>query len=182
LISPFSDYGVNITSTEFEIVVKQWLESSGSDLKDLQVQHDIKSETHDGTYQIDVFATFDAFGSEFKVIVECKKHKNAISRATVQVLHDRIRSLGAHKGMLFATTGFQSGAIKYAKAHGIALVKITEGEACYETRSAEPTLAPSWLNFPKFMGWHIYENENVNISLSAIQFTENNFLTIVSGS
>jgi restriction system protein len=31
--------------------------------------------------------------------------------------------------MLFTTTGFQSGAIKYAKAHGIALVSIIEGAA-----------------------------------------------------
>nr|WP_249671834.1 restriction endonuclease [Pseudomonas syringae] len=55
-------------------------------------------------------------------MIECKKYRNAVERELVQVLQDKVRSVGAHKSMLFTTTEFQSEAVKYAKAHGIALV------------------------------------------------------------
>ncbi|REL27052.1 restriction endonuclease [Thalassotalea euphylliae] len=176
--NPFSDTGIDITPIEFEIATKKWLESSGSELKNIEVKHDVDLEAHDGTYQIDVLATFEAFGAEFKVIVECKKHKNAIPRSLVQILHDRVRSLGAQKGILFATTGFQSGAIKYATEHGIALVSIVNGDANYETRSAYPAPKPSWIEFPEFMGWSYQENDNGNFSAKAVQFDES-FLSFV---
>ncbi|MGP3790676.1 restriction endonuclease [Pseudomonas sp. B392_1p] len=105
------------------------------------------------------------------VLIECKKYSSPIERETVQVLHDKVRSLGAHKGMLFTTTGFQSGAIKYAKAHGIALIRVTSGSASYQTRSAIPVEPPTWLNLPKFMAWHIHENDTGNINMSALKLT-----------
>lgn len=86
------------------------------------------------------------------------------------MLHDKVRSVGAHKGMLFTTSGFQSRAIKYAKAHGIALVSIIDGAATYETRSAFPVAAqrPAWLNLPKFTLWRAGENEAGNISMKSL--------------
>ena len=60
--------------------------------------------------------------------------------------------MGAHKEMLFTTSGFQSGAIKYAKAHGIALVSIIGGVAAQR---------PVWLNLPKL-------NEAGNISMKSL--------------
>jgi len=179
LRNPFSDTGIDLTPREFELATKEWLESSGNKLKNIEVTHDVNMEAHDGTYQVDVLATFEALGAEFKVIVECKKHKNAIPRSMVQILHDRIRSLGAQKGILFATTSFQSGAIKYATEHGIALVSIVDGDANYETRSAYPTPKPTWMDFPKYMGWSYQENDNGNVSVKAVQFDEN-FLSFIN--
>ncbi|MDD2018523.1 restriction endonuclease [Pseudomonas putida] len=49
------------------------------------------------------------------MLIECKKYRGAIEHELVQVLHDNVRSIRAHKGMLFATSGFQSAAIKHAK-------------------------------------------------------------------
>lgn len=167
--SPFSDMGVDISPIEFELIVKKWVEDSEKKLISLKVEHNVKLEAHDGTYQIDVLAIFEAFGAEFKIIIECKKHKNAIPRSLVQILHDRVRSLGAHKGMLFTTTGFQSGAIKYAKEHGITLIRITEGSACYETRSAYSIELSSDIKYPDYMGWQIEATENGSTSVKAIE-------------
>lgn len=128
-------------------------------------------EAYDSTYQIDVLAKFQAFaGAEFIVLIECKKYRSAVERELVQVLHDKVRSIGAHKGMLFTTSGFQSGAIKYATVHGIALVSIIDGAATYQTRSAFPvdTKVLDWLNLPKFSLWHVSENEAGNISMKSI--------------
>lgn len=69
---------------------------------------------------------------------------------------------------------FQSGAIKYAKAHGIALVSIIDGAASYETRSAFPisTKPPACLNLPKFSLWHVGENDAGNISMKSLGRTD----------
>ena len=76
--------------------------------------------------------------------------------------------------MLFITSGFQSGAIKYATVHSIALVSIIDGTATYETRSAFPLAAkpPAWLNLPKFSLWHIGENDVGNISMKSLGRTD----------
>jgi restriction system protein len=166
---------LEITATEFERLVRDWILMQSGELTSLEVTHDVKVEAHDSTYQIDVLAKFQAFaGAEFTVLIECKKYRSAVERELVQVLHDKVRSVGAHKGMLFATSGFQSGAIKYAKAHGIALVSIIDGAVSYETRSAFPisTKPPAWLNLPKFALWHVGENDAGNISMKSLGRTD----------
>lgn len=85
---------IDISSTDFERLVRDMLANFGRELKDIDVKHNQKIETDDGEYQIDVLATFLAFGADFKVVVECKHHKNAIKRELVQILHDKVRSLG----------------------------------------------------------------------------------------
>jgi hypothetical protein len=66
-----------------------------------------------------------------------KRHRNPIKRELVQVLHSKMRSVGAHKGVMFSTAHFQSGALEYAKVHGIGLVFVTEGRLTIERRSAD---------------------------------------------
>ena len=171
MFPPMANPNLEITAAEFERLVRDWILKQGGELTSLEVKHNVKVEAYDSTYQIDVLAKFQAFaGAEFIVLIECKKYRNAVERELVQVLHDKVRSLGAHKGMLFTTTGFQSGAIKYAKAHGIALVSIVEGAATYETRSAYPVAAqpPAWHNLPKFALWHVGENDAGSISMKSL--------------
>ena len=162
---------LEITAADFERLVRDWILKQGGELTSLEVTHDVKVEAYDSTYQIDVQAKFQAFaGAEFIVLIECKKYRNAVERELVQVLHDKVRSVGAHKGMLFTTTGFQSGAIKYARAHGIALVSIIDCASTYYTRSASPVDAkpPAWLNLPKFALWHVGENDAGNITMKSL--------------
>jgi hypothetical protein len=58
-----------------------------------------------------------------------------VKRDRVQELWAKIQSVGAHKGILFATAGFQSGAIEFAKSHGIALVEIADGRSSYVVKT-----------------------------------------------
>jgi hypothetical protein len=67
--------------------------------------------------------------------VECKHDKSRVKRDRVQELWAKIQSVGAHKGILFATAGFQSGAIEFAKSHGIALVEIADGRSSYVVKT-----------------------------------------------
>ncbi|MCH5520392.1 restriction endonuclease [Pseudomonas syringae] len=175
MFPPMADPNLKITATQFERLVRDWILKQGGELTSLEVTHDVKVEAHDSTYQIDVLAKFQALGgADFIVLIECKKYRSAVKRELVQVLHDKVISIGAHKGILFATTGFQSGAIKYAKSHGIALVSIIDGAATYQTRSAFPVAAKvaAWLNLPEFALYHVGENDAGNISMKSLGRTD----------
>lgn len=144
----------NISPEEFELVVKEILEATSGNLIGFSTVHREKLETYDGVYEIDITARFEALGAEFLVLVECKHHREPIKREAVQVLYDRLRSTNAQKGMLFSTAGFQSGAMKYAKKHGIALIHVVEGKSTYETRGVGgPFEPPPWANIPSYVGW-----------------------------
>ncbi len=153
------DINAEITPVEFEKLVHSYLSNLGEELKEFRSSHDEKIVRSDGKYQIDVYAEFVALGGEIKVLIECKRYKEKIKREVVQLLFDKIRSIGAHKGMIFATSGFQEGAILYAKAHGIALIRVIEGQFTYFTKSKESQNfeLPPWVNIPKYVGE--YESE-----------------------
>ena len=92
-------------------------------LNGFEITHNKIIKASDGRYQIDVYAEFTAMGARFKILCECKKYKYRVGREKVAVLHRKLDSIGAQKGILISTSDFQSGALEYAKAHGIALIK-----------------------------------------------------------
>ena len=144
---------VSLTPEEFEREVKAILERSGATLRSFVAKQRERVAASDGEYEIDVTVRFEALGADFLVLVECKHQRRAVEREVVQILADRIRAVGAHKGMLFTTASFQSGALEYARAHGIALVRVADGSSLYMTRSyggrAQP---PPWVTLPRCIG------------------------------
>lgn len=131
------EYVCSITPTEFEEYCLKILKGYAEEehLKEFTIKHDEKICASDGTYQIDVYAEFTAMGSKFKVICECKQYKKSVDREKVVVLHKKVESIGAHKGILLSTSGFQSGAIQYARVHGIALIRMGEQKAEFYSHS-----------------------------------------------
>lgn len=89
--------------------------SQATSLESFEAQHKVNVAGVDGDFEIDVSVRFTVFGgARFHVLAECKRHSHPIKRDVVQILNDRLRSTGAHKGFVFATAAFQSGAIEYA--------------------------------------------------------------------
>src|SRR5690242_19866673 len=122
----------DITPEEYELQVKIWLESVGHELDSFSAVHREVLSSADGEYEIDVVVRFKALGGvQFKTLVECKKHKNPIKRELVQAVYQKQQSLGANKAILVSTSVFQDGAIAFAKAHGIALIRMIGGAALY---------------------------------------------------
>jgi restriction system protein len=158
---------VTLTPKQFEIEVEILLNKLGAGkLAEFRTDRLEKLQSADGEYEIDVTVRFEALGGNYLVLVECKYHKSPIKRDVVQVLHDRLRATGAQKGMIFATTGFQKGAISYAKLHGIALVQVADGKTSYFTKGGGPTIYPAGL--PLYVGWFITLNDEGNESYSLI--------------
>jgi restriction system protein len=153
-----------ITSVQFELEVKTYLESTSGKLQEFQTEHRESIDGHDGTYEIDITARFRIFGADFLVLVECKHHKNRIKREHVQVLHGKLVTLGAQKAMLFSTSEFQEGAVEYAIQHGIALVRLASGETSYFARSANHTPLPDSL--PAYVGWLITQHDGAHGGVS----------------
>ena len=96
--------------------------------------------TADGTYQIDVLAEYTILGCKNTMIVECKKHSRSIERKYVSELFAKVQSIGAQKGLLISTSGFQSDAVKLAGIHGIALWQICGRDIKHYSASGSKTI------------------------------------------
>lgn len=72
--------------------------------------------------------------------------------------------------MLFSTSGFQKGAIKYANARGIATVTVMAGKWLYETRAAfeGPVEPPPWARLDEFAGIRVAPTTGDDISSHTI--------------
>ena len=127
----------DISSDEFEAWVGELLDSASAELQDLRTTVHDKIVGTDGTFDLDATVRFRWAGMDFLVVIEAKRHRHPIKRELVQVLHSKVQSTGAHKGVLFSTAPFQRGALEFAKVHGIALIHITEGRFTFETRAQE---------------------------------------------
>lgn len=131
------DIAVELTYEEFEIAVRNHIRKKGETITDFKVSPERESiEGQDGEYEFDVVARFAILdGAEILVLIECKKYKSSIKREKVQILHDKLRSVGGNKAMLFTTSKFQRGAVEYAQAHGISLVRFTHNEMTYYVKA-----------------------------------------------
>jgi len=121
--------------SEYEQAVADIAASVGHEITSWRVRHLDPVEGLDGTYIIDVTVRFQLAGLDFLVLFECKRHASPVKREHVQVLHTKMQSTGAHKGVLVAASGFQSGALHYARTHGIACVRLADDAWTYLSRS-----------------------------------------------
>ncbi len=171
---PFEPEPTSLSPAAFEKEVQKLLDATGHGIEGYESKHREKVGGVDGVYEIDILASFVALGVHFRVLVECKHQRRAVERNTVEVLHGRMNSVGAQKGILVSTAGFQRGTLEYASRHGIALIQLVEGRATYFTRADGPRRdPPGWLNLPPYAGWMIaLENGNEVRSLVDVEHPE----------
>ncbi len=159
---------------DFERAVKLILESVGATVTKFKVNGKKKFLSDDGEYEIDASVEFTILGgASIFVLVECKAKKvgNRVERDEVLAFHSKIVSLKAQKGIFFTTSGYQKGAIKFAKEHSIALVQVVNGKTNYITKgnSIDNVAPPEWLKLPEYAGWLIDLSINDNISYSLMR-------------
>ena len=73
-------------------------------------------------HQIDVSVDLTVASFRILILFECKHYKRTVSVEDLLAFAQRLSDIGAHKGVVVSTVGFQEGAKKVAEAHGIALV------------------------------------------------------------
>ncbi|MFC4047456.1 restriction endonuclease [Dactylosporangium siamense] len=132
----------DVTPKAYEEAVAAIATSMDLDLVGWNVNHLDPVEGLDGTYVMDVTARFRLAGMDFLILFECKRHKDPVKRSDVQVLLAKLQSTGAQKGVVVAATGFQSGALQFAEAHGIACVRLVDTAWTYLTRHPATAAPP----------------------------------------
>ncbi|HKO20914.1 MAG TPA: restriction endonuclease [Acidobacteriaceae bacterium] len=117
----------DITPSEFETFVTKMFSSASSIVNKLKVTQHEKIVGTDGTYDFDCTVRYEFMNVEFLVLVEAKLHSNPIKRELVQVLYQKLLSVGAHKAVMVSTAPYQQGALTFAKTHRIALLQLRDG-------------------------------------------------------
>lgn len=108
-----------LTRRVFEALLSQ------QTVKNLKVEHDIKLQGITTEHQIDVYWEFETGGITYRTVVECKDWKDAVDQGTLFTLHTVLQDLpGQPRGVVVARSGFQDGAERFAKAHGIVLYEL----------------------------------------------------------
>lgn len=169
---PTKENFTEMSPVDFEKFVILLLEEQAEYLQNAEFKHNEILKVSDGEYQIDGTIRFEVMGVNFLTLVECKKYNGAVTREKVQVLFDKIRAVGAQKGILATTSYFQSGAISYAKNHGIALIQIVDGKLTYEVRSlniSDNIYYPDFL--PRYTAIMQYQTAENSITSSQVSGT-----------
>ena len=136
------DYVEQMTPTEFEETVYKYIAELGQNLPGFKVAHNTRVTGTDGIYQADILASYTALNVNMIVLIECKHYTSPVGREKIQILNDKLRSTGAHKGILFSTSGFQSGAIVLAVRHNIALGRLHTSRFYLKTKTLQKPTRP----------------------------------------
>ena len=155
---------LEITPEEYERTVLDWLRQNEQD-QVVTLLHREVVKGGGGDYQIDVTAELTIFGATLRILIECKKWRRPVERDHMLAFAMKVQDTGSHKGMMFATSGFQKGAIDFAATRGIATVVFLEGNANFVTASRWPTPTTTRFGFPEYGGWFLRAKEG-NIACS----------------
>jgi hypothetical protein len=113
-------------------MVKDWggfekLVATLHETGDVTVEHNVQLIGKSGApRQIDVLLKHKQGLYEHIVVIECKYWNSAVERLHVDALATTVREVGAARGVIFSTKGFQSGAITQAGHDNIDLFKVRE--------------------------------------------------------
>jgi hypothetical protein len=109
----------------YELLVKALLETTVPNdvTSDVAVFHrkGYPGKASGHVHEIDVSIEFTLSGMHIMVLAECKRYTRSVGVDEVLEFAARIDDIGAHKGIIVSTAGFQEGAIRVAISKGIAL-------------------------------------------------------------
>lgn len=153
---------LNVSPYDYEKQVVQWLKEAGCSLSDFKVHHRQVQSSVIGEFELDAIAEFSILnGLTIRILVECKRHSRPVGRDTVLSLEAKMRELAFHKAMIFSTSGFQSGALAFARDRGIACITFVGGDFSYSTRSeGHLTVGPRGVQ-PSYAGLFLDGDDSV---------------------
>lgn len=116
-----------MTPTEFELFTKSYLENKlKSQGFTCPVKHKVKlTSLTNNVYEIDLHYEFEVNQARYLTLVECKYWNSNVTREKVNAFKAVIDDLKAHKGIMYTSKAFQSGAVEYAASQGIGLFKLS---------------------------------------------------------
>lgn len=98
--------------------------------ENIDVQHDVVLSGKTTSHQIDVYWKFDLGGIEYCTVIQAKEWKNKVKQSDMLAFKAILDDLpSGTKGIYVTLSGYQSGAIDVAKAHGIKIYELRPPKA-----------------------------------------------------
>ncbi|MEW6360079.1 MAG: restriction endonuclease [Planctomycetota bacterium] len=112
------------SAIEYELLTKavyeEVLRTEG--VSTVEVRHDTFIKGRSGVqHQVDVSWKFTQAGVTHIVLIECKNFESAITLEKVRNFFAVLHDIGNCRGLMVTKTGYQSGAVDFAKYYGIGL-------------------------------------------------------------
>jgi hypothetical protein len=122
-----SDSTTGMSGTDYERLTRDvyeaLLRSDGIDT--VEVCHDTEVLGRSGcSHQIDVYWEFRLGGVLFRTAIECKRYASSLEIGRVRDFYAALADIGNIQGIIVTTTGYQSGAKKFADFYGINLLEL----------------------------------------------------------
>lgn len=109
---------------------QQIVDLDTKDYKKIEVKHNVKIKGKSGLeHQIDVFWEFVLGSVHYSTIIEVKDWKSKVKKSDLMAFTEKLKDIpGFPTGIYVSKSGFQSGAVEWAKVNGIKLVIIEESQ------------------------------------------------------
>lgn len=109
-------------------IYQQLLDYQNKGYRKIEVQHDILLLGKTGVeHQVDIYWEFELAGVMYKTIIEVKDWQTKVKKEHIMGFKEKLNDIASFPcGVFVSKSGFQSGAIEYARVHGIKLVTIDE--------------------------------------------------------
>ena len=136
---------------EVEIVVARELRKAGMELSKLKVRARTPlSKGHDDEYAMELSGFIRVGGTDRPVLVECRNERQPARADAVRALSAKLAEQKAQHGIMFSTSGYEPGAVREARAHGVPLLTVADGRAAFARSpwgmAGQP---PAWV--PEYM-------------------------------
>lgn len=106
---------------KFQEEIKNHFESLGA-----TASSNVRIQGSRGYHDIDVLIRPKFFGKEIIWIVEAKNWTSNVSKEKAMALHSVVQDIGADRGFIISSKGFQKGAYEYVKNTNISLVNFED--------------------------------------------------------
>jgi restriction system protein len=136
---------------EVEIFVTRELRKAGLELSKLKVRaREQLSKEKDDEYSMELSGLLRVGGADCNLLVECRSERSPVRLEAVQALSARLTAARAQYGIMFSTSGYELGAVRDAKTHGIPVLTVADGKSAF-ARSPWGTAGqpPAWV--PEYM-------------------------------
>ena len=135
-----------LTQEQLEILVARELRKAGLDLRAFRVQRRDALPATEGRFRMTISALLGGPDGDRRVLIECHNRLHAVSLPLVEALAKALAATRDVCGIMVSTSSFERDAIGAARPAGIALLRVADGRAAYESTGwGVRSQPPSWL-------------------------------------
>ena len=136
----------DLSPEHFEILVMRELRKTGLEVSALSVHRRVTLTDDERGYLVELKGAVGTPGAARPALIACLRQSRPIGAADLSTFAAHLRETAVEFGLLFGAGDFDRGAVQAAAAHGIALFRVADGRAAFDTSGwGAPGHYPAWL-------------------------------------